>query len=71
MKIPLKEILIRMKVNEMYSVSIDDRFNCKDIHRHVTGRNALRDPILQDYMSADVVSIGVTPYGVVDIEVML
>ena len=36
MKLPLAQMLIRLKGDELLNVIIDDRPNCKDIKRCVT-----------------------------------
>lgn len=68
MKLPLAQFLIRLRADELLNVIIDDRPNCKDIRRCVTGTSSLRDPVLDDYMRADVEVIGVNKDGILEIE---
>lgn len=71
MKIPLAQFLIRLRADELLNVIIDDRPNCKDIRRCVTGTGSLHDPVLDDYMSADVWCIGVNNDGILEIEAVV
>lgn len=68
MKIPLMQMLIRVRGNELMNIIIDDRPNCKHIQRCVTVASSLRDPVLDDYMRADVEVIGVNNDGILEIE---
>lgn len=68
MKLPLAQMLIRLKSDELLNVIIDDRPNCKTIQRCVTASGSLRDPVLDDYMRADVEVIGVNNDGIIEIE---
>ncbi len=71
MKLPLAQMLIRLKSDELLNVVIDDRPNCKTIQRCVTASGSLRDPVLDDYMSADVWCIGVNDDGIIEIEAVV
>ena len=71
MKIPLHQILIRLKGDELLNVNINDRPNCKDIKRCVTTSGSLRDPVLDDYMKADVWTIGINDDGIIEIEAVV
>lgn len=72
MKLPLAQFLIRLKSDELLNVIIDDRPNCKDIRRCVTGTGSLRDPVLDDYyMSADVWCVGVNDDGILEIKAVV
>lgn len=68
MRIPLWQMLIRLRGNELMNIIIDDRPNCKTIQRCVTAAASLRDPVLDDYARADVEVIGVNKDGIIEIE---
>lgn len=71
MKIPLKEILIRVPAGDIFCVIIVDRPKCKDITRYVTASSALRDPVLEEYKCADVACFSVSTDGYLAIEAMV
>lgn len=68
MKLPLAQMLIRLKCDELLNIIIDDRPNCKTISRCVTGASSLRDPVLDDYMRADVEVVSINNDGILEIE---
>lgn len=68
MKLPLAQLLIRLRGNELLNILIDDRPNCKHIQRCVTGAFSLRDPVLDDYMRADVEVVSINNDGILEIE---
>ena len=71
MKLPLAQFLIRLRADELLNIIINDRPNCKDIQRCVTGTGSLRDPVLDDYMRADVWCVGVNDDGILEIEAVV
>lgn len=71
MKLPLAQFLIRLKADELLNVIIDDRPNCKDIRRCVTATGSLHDPVLDDYMNADVWTISINDDGILEIEAVV
>lgn len=71
MKLPLRQMLIRVPSNELLNIIIDDRPNCKDIRRCVTAIGSLHDPVLDDYMNADVWNISVNNDGIIEIEAVV
>ncbi len=71
MKLPLAQMLIRVPADDIFCVIIDDRPNCKDITRYVSASSALRDPVLDEYKSADVVCVSVNTNGYLTIEAMV
>ena len=70
MKLPLAQFLSRLRADELVNVIINDRPNCKDI-RCLTGIGVLLDPVLDDYMRADVWCVGVNDDGILEIEVVV
>lgn len=71
MKLPLDQMLIRLKMDELCCIIIDDRPNCKTLKRCVTGAGALRDPIMDDYKHADVWCVTVNDDGILELEAIV